>query len=60
MSYFSSSYLKGVQNCDLSKLLVEEKSRALRDLQSEKGFKNIHVRIFLRPPTLTGHSFAAL
>ena len=60
MSYFSSSMLKGLQNCDLSKLEVEEKSRTSRDLLSDQGLRNAHTRIFIQPPTLTGHSFAAL
>ena len=31
-----------------------------RDLLSEQGFGYAHARIFIQPPTLTGHSFAAL
>ena len=31
-----------------------------KDLLSDRGFRNAHTRIFIRPPTLTGHSFAAL
>ena len=31
-----------------------------RDLLSERGIGNTHARIFIRPPTLTGHSFKAL
>ena len=49
-----------MKNCDLSKLEVEEKPRASRDLLSEQGFENAQAKIFLRPPTLTGHSFVAL
>ena len=32
ISCFSSSQLKGLQNCDLSKLEVEEKSRTSREI----------------------------
>ena len=60
LSYFSLLWLKRLQICDLSKLEVEEKSRTSRDLLSDWGFGNAHTRIFIRPPTLTGHSFAAL
>ena len=60
MSYFSSSRLKGLQNCDLSKLEAKEKSRMSRDLLTELGFGNAHTRISIHPPTLTGQSFSAL
>ena len=33
--------------------------RVLTDLLSKKGFNSVWERIFFRPPTLTGHSFAA-
>ena len=49
-----------MQNCDMSKLEGEEKSRMPRDLLSDHRFENAHARIFIRPLTLTGHSFAAL
>ena len=60
MGDYSSSWLKGLQNCDLSKMEVKEKSRTSKDLLSDRGFGSAHTRIFIRPPTLTGHSFAAL
>ena len=55
MSYYLVSYIKRLQNCDLSNLEVQ----MLALLLSKKGFKWVRGRIFFGPPTLTGHIFVA-
>ena len=60
MRHFSSSYLKGLQNYDPSKLEVQGNCLMLALLLSKKGFEWVQGQISLGPTTLTGHSFAAL
>ena len=55
LSYYSTSYLESLQNCDQSKLNVWKNCL----MHIKKRFDSTCVRILFRSPTLKGHSFSA-